>query len=749
TAAPAAASGSVTGVVPGTGTGTCTTCNKLACTVNSKMVGPDGTVTIAIFQGKAMTTCGRQYVFSTMMSYCCTLGMKLVAFETAQETTCLVTALMSLATMMAGMMPASTDPTAPTYFWTSASDAGSEGKWLWSSTGAAIVGANWTEGTPDTTAAGINKNCGMLSAAITGATLMDGNCSAVNKFICEGDAPGSPGTTTTAAAGAAVTNLPAGATNPPAGATNPPAGATNPPGAVTSVAGGSTCPMSTCYNPTCSISKSNVSSTGLVTVNAEFGVAQVLCGKQYFFSSVIRSYKEAADACCALGMKLVTLETMAEVDCILVPSTTTMYHKSGFVWTSGANVGCGQDYKWCSTGATYDRSASNLVPWGDGQPVNVSSGNCMTAMFAEGIPTYLNTYNCTEPIKFICEGDAPGTVTTPPPVPATTGNVVPMCNAVFMIGKEMKTLAEAANMCCSMAMELATFETKSDAQCIADNLAKAAVPRMLLWTGGTDHACLGKWGWCHNGTSTAFDPANSIWAAGSPAANTVDECAVLAYSPGDTSANVAPMAYLNTMGCQSNYNYICKGDTVAMAAAVKAALSAATGGGACSPSCPSVTCDKDPKFFDASGGLDQQYCSVNDDVNQNDAVKACCNFGMRLVSVETSDEAGCLADTLDQMAQAQGTTNTGPTLLWTSARSKDCKSTGPYVWCNVDVKTAFSDDAEGVWGTGEPTYKDDCASLEITANPADPTDITAIFKTQSCGDKLNLLICEATSTTSG
>jgi hypothetical protein len=126
--------------------------------------------------------------------------------------------------------------------------------------------------------------------------------------------------------------------------------------------------------------------------------------------------------CCALGTRLVALKTEAKRKCLtklskgslsksklsapLLSNCVCINHADypdviGSYWTSGADIRCADNYRWCSVDRAFIRKEIN---WATGQPNN-KSGDCvfMTTNAVNPKNTTLSTSSCMTKREFACE----------------------------------------------------------------------------------------------------------------------------------------------------------------------------------------------------------------------------------------------------------------------------------------------------------------------------------------------------------
>jgi hypothetical protein len=129
--------------------------------------------------------------------------------------------------------------------------------------------------------------------------------------------------------------------------------------------------------------------------------------------------KSSADArkqCCDVGMTLISLESLAKIECFtkltqrkapwthLIPDSKvlTEYRNPALIgefWTSGSDQGCPGNYSWCSTGFEF---RNQDVKWRDGAPD--TRGGCVFLKNANTTAeSHLAADSCTAQKRFVCE----------------------------------------------------------------------------------------------------------------------------------------------------------------------------------------------------------------------------------------------------------------------------------------------------------------------------------------------------------
>jgi hypothetical protein len=111
-------------------------------------------------------------------------------------------------------------------------------------------------------------------------------------------------------------------------------------------------------------------------------------------------FEEARQICCSIGFSLLAIKTSMKGKVI----ANLAHHYSdiaGNYWTSGSDVGCNGNFKWCSV----DRALlKGDVYWGENQP-NLTKGDCVYTQIksTKREKSFLFTEECSTKMKFICE----------------------------------------------------------------------------------------------------------------------------------------------------------------------------------------------------------------------------------------------------------------------------------------------------------------------------------------------------------
>ncbi|CAB3379238.1 Hypothetical predicted protein [Cloeon dipterum] len=130
------------------------------------------------------------------------------------------------------------------------------------------------------------------------------------------------------------------------------------------------------------------------------------CGRYFLFSKEKATYFEARDKCCALNTRLLAIKTEAKRKC-LTKMARDYPEIIGNYWTSGADFGCPNNFRWCSVDRAFLRREIN---WGPGEP-RVTKGDCVYVKTSALHPqnTTLHVGKCTDQMQYACEVRQSGT----------------------------------------------------------------------------------------------------------------------------------------------------------------------------------------------------------------------------------------------------------------------------------------------------------------------------------------------------
>ncbi|XP_059490856.1 uncharacterized protein LOC132205656 [Neocloeon triangulifer] len=123
-------------------------------------------------------------------------------------------------------------------------------------------------------------------------------------------------------------------------------------------------------------------------------------GRSYLFSSTNKttSYLGAMQACCEVGMTLLSLEYDYKYKSI-IQAIKENVSLSDYFWTSGSDRGCESKFGYC----TAKRILRTEAVWAPGQPDNAGGNENSVAVFIDSAKAQLLDYNEDSKLKFICE----------------------------------------------------------------------------------------------------------------------------------------------------------------------------------------------------------------------------------------------------------------------------------------------------------------------------------------------------------
>ncbi|XP_059476156.1 uncharacterized protein LOC132197103 isoform X2 [Neocloeon triangulifer] len=122
-------------------------------------------------------------------------------------------------------------------------------------------------------------------------------------------------------------------------------------------------------------------------------------GRQFLisFSNVTKTFKEAIQACCELGMSLLSLEYDYKYKSILATGKATA--SIGNFWTSGSDIGCEGKYGYC----TAKRLLRKEAIWMPGQPDNLGKSQHALAAYVNATHVLLSDFDENAKLRYICE----------------------------------------------------------------------------------------------------------------------------------------------------------------------------------------------------------------------------------------------------------------------------------------------------------------------------------------------------------
>ncbi|XP_065350638.1 uncharacterized protein LOC135946356 [Cloeon dipterum] len=276
--------------------------------------------------------------------------------------------------------------------------------------------------------------------------------------------------------------------------------------------------------------------------------------------------------------------------------------------------------------------------------------------------------------------------------PEKYGFWVNSCDQLFVFGKSLVTWRDNFIRCAKIGMKPVEIENDNKLQCLK-NLASTWKYGSNYWTSGLRTSVDG-FSWCNqNGTTRGASLPAATWEQGQPDnLNKSENCMHLNI----TRANASVVT--TDKKCTNIYVFACQG--------------APTPAPPCSsPSCPNVTCEKNSALFTnvTKNGKVSQYLTnpakhgnwyskngrfyVFSYANQTEtyagASKACCEFGMTLLSLQFDYKYKAITAGIEvNMGDAA--------FYWTSGTDTGCESNFGY----CAVKRLLRDEA--VWQPGQP-----------------------------------------------
>ncbi|XP_065344265.1 uncharacterized protein LOC135942195 [Cloeon dipterum] len=132
------------------------------------------------------------------------------------------------------------------------------------------------------------------------------------------------------------------------------------------------------------------------------------CKKYFMFtdknSNSTLSWSEAKCKCEQIGMRLVSVQTLSQVDCLDNVTRGGMADLQGSFWTSGAYLDCDDQFGWCAFDDQFFNAST--VRWGSAQPPSDKANTCVrVALTASGSLSSLQAVNCDTRSDYICEMD--------------------------------------------------------------------------------------------------------------------------------------------------------------------------------------------------------------------------------------------------------------------------------------------------------------------------------------------------------
>ncbi|XP_059481909.1 uncharacterized protein LOC132200456 [Neocloeon triangulifer] len=164
----------------------------------------------------------------------------------------------------------------------------------------------------------------------------------------------------------------------------------------------STCASPVCSNVPCVKNPSLFSSTDILKTPMTYGTWFNHNGRTYMFSlsNVTNTFSGAMKACCDIGMSLLSLEYDYKYKSLMEAMKVNASSKSDFFWTSGSDQGCEGKFGFCTTQRTLRKDAV----WAQGQPDNANGNDNAIAITVNSSHLLFYDANENSQYRYICEG---------------------------------------------------------------------------------------------------------------------------------------------------------------------------------------------------------------------------------------------------------------------------------------------------------------------------------------------------------
>ncbi|XP_059476553.1 uncharacterized protein LOC132197337 [Neocloeon triangulifer] len=122
-------------------------------------------------------------------------------------------------------------------------------------------------------------------------------------------------------------------------------------------------------------------------------------GRKFLFSfnGITKTFEDAIQACCELGMNLLSLEYDYKYKSLIASAKATGTNDN--FWTSGSDMGCEGTYGYC----TAKRLLRKEAVWMPGQPDNSGKNQNALAAYVNATHVLLSDYDETTELRYICE----------------------------------------------------------------------------------------------------------------------------------------------------------------------------------------------------------------------------------------------------------------------------------------------------------------------------------------------------------
>ncbi|XP_059468637.1 uncharacterized protein LOC132192615 isoform X2 [Neocloeon triangulifer] len=325
-----------------------------SCNKDSSLFNSDGTVQDSSYHGFWVTTCGKLFVFGKSLvnweenvNKCCSLGMKPIAFENKDELECFNKYIQS------GSWKYNK------YYWLFSQKSTMDKTFRWCSNNQEISSELWL----DKSKANGTESCLQMeiSTVANQALLLTKECTMLKAFACQGSTTPKPNIK-------CATPI---------------------------------CPRANCSKDPTYFKAMLDDATMYLSEPAKHGIWTNVGSRTYMVSneSDLRTYQEAAAACCSIGLKQISLQQSYLYESVK-KALTGANVTSGKFWTSGTDMECEGNFAFCTTNKLLGAEAR----WSSTQ-MNVSgkSPNCVSL----DANVALSKDSCDSKFRYICEGRLP------------------------------------------------------------------------------------------------------------------------------------------------------------------------------------------------------------------------------------------------------------------------------------------------------------------------------------------------------
>ncbi|XP_059489855.1 uncharacterized protein LOC132205044 isoform X2 [Neocloeon triangulifer] len=272
--------------------------------------------------------------------------------------------------------------------------------------------------------------------------------------------------------------------------------------------------------------------------------------------------------------------------------------------------------------------------------------------------------------------------------PKKYGFWIESCGQQFLLGKNLATWRENLINCSRIGMAPLTFESPAKLECFRNMVSKWKY-NANYWTSGLRFNDR-NFGWCVKNETVLMDGVNFTWAAGNPDnSNGTENCLHLKVNR--TSANFL----FSDRICTSLQFVACQGQPTPAPPCV-------------APTCPNMTCAKNMSVLVSMGNRDfikrphrhgswfkehlraYMFSFPNNTQTFADAVQACCELGLSLLSLESAYKYQSLINAINE-------NKSDSDFFWTSGSDQGCE--GKFGWCNVPQWWV---NKSAPWASGQP-----------------------------------------------